>query len=92
MVASKNIKEHPYSVSSQLIKIKTATSKDIIRSKPSAAPRKQIFPDEKGAFNPLMPRAGKENIGQQGAAKYDYQAYLDKPSTFIIDLQPINKY
>lgn len=89
MVAAKNIKEHPYSVSSQLSKIKTPNLRDIIRSKPSAVPRKQIFPDEKAAFNP-MSRAGRENIRQQGASNYDYQAYLDKPSTFQIDLK-INK-
>lgn len=90
MVAAKNIKEHPYSVSSQLTKIKNPNSKDIIRSKPSAAPRKQIFPDEKAAFNPMRSRVGRENIGQQGASNYDYQAYLDKPSKFQIDLKLMN--
>lgn len=90
MVAARNIKEHPYSVSSQLSKTKIPNSKDIIRFKPSAVPRKQIFPDEKQASNSIRTRNGKENIGHQGSSNYDYHAYLDKPSIFS-NLSKINR-
>ena len=87
MVASKNITEHPYSVSSQLNKPKVFNSKDIIRPKPSIVPKKQIFADEKQASSFVKSRADKENIGHQGASNYDYQAYSNKPkSKFLLTL------